>query len=484
MGKSMQEDAAPAVYALIDGAGTLLAIEAGDGAGAYGLAPGASLPQKVAPQDRPFLEATLEWLIAEAGRTASLVLHFPRSTGKRPFMNEVQLRSEQGRIEVKLYADPRIAARRAAKQMRRVVEGSHQGIVVRTNDRVLYMNDGFARLIGYADASELTDMAQETINGVIHPDDIGLIVGRIDARMKGQESTPHYEFRLIHRDGSIVWVDAQAALVIWDGIPASLSWITDISARKMAEEALIRAKEAAEFANRAKTEFLANMSHELRTPLNAILGFSEIIANEMFGACKPQYAAYARDIHTSGTYLLELINDVLDLAKLEAGKLELHESDVALPSLIEQCLSLLKVKADEGQVTLSHDIAKDLPSLKADPRALRQVLLNLVTNAIKFTPEGGTVRISARDEGSRGLAISVCDSGIGMSAGDIKVALSPFGQVDSTLSRRHQGTGLGLPITHSLIRLHDGELLIDSKPGKGTTMTAIFPAGRRIERAA
>ena len=482
----MQEDAAPAVRALIDGTGTVLALEVGDrsGVAAHGLDVGARLSAQVAPQDRPFLETTLAWLTAEDDRMANMVLHFPRGGGKSPFVNEVQLRSDQGLIEVRFFADPRIAARRAAKQMRRVVEGSHQGIVVRTNDRVLYLNDGFARMIGYADARELTALSQETINGVIHPDDIGLIVGRIDARMRGHEPAPHYEFRLIHRDGSIVWADAQAARVIWDGIPASLSWITDITARKMAEEAMIRAKEAAEFANRAKTEFLANMSHELRTPLNAILGFSEIIANEMFGACKPQYAAYARDIHTSGTYLLELINDVLDLAKLEAGKLELHESDVVLPVLVEQCLSLLKVKADEGQVTLSHDIAADLPALKADPRALRQVLLNLLTNAIKFTPEGGAVRVSVRDEGSKGLAICVHDSGIGMSGAEIKVALSPFGQIDSALSRRHQGTGLGLPITHSLIRLHDGELLIDSSPGKGTTMTAIFPARRRIEKAA
>ena len=482
----MQEDATPAARALIDGTGAVLALEVGDrtGVAADSLAVGACLPAQVAPQDRPFLESTLAWLTAEDGRMANIVLRFPRGDHKSPFMNEVQLHSDQGRIEVKFFADPRIAARRAAKQMRRVVEGSRQGIVVRTNDSVLYMNDGFARMIGYTDASELRELAQGTMNSVIHPDDVGLVVGRIDARMKGHESAPHYEFRLIHRDGSIVWADAQAALVIWDGIPASLSWITDITARKMAEDALIRAKEAAEFANRAKTEFLANMSHELRTPLNAVLGFSEIIANEMFGACKPQYAAYARDIHTSGTYLLELINDVLDLAKLEAGKLELRESDVVLPTLVEQCLSLLKAKADEAQVTLSHDIATDLPALKADPRALRQVLLNLMTNAIKFTPEGGTVRVSVRDEGSKGLAICVHDTGIGMSADDIKVALSPFGQIDSALSRRHQGTGLGLPITHSLIRLHDGELLIDSRPGNGTTVTAAFPARRRVERAA
>lgn len=482
----MQDDAAPAVHALIDGAGALLALEFGADAGpaTQGFAVGAYLPALVMAEDRPFLEATIAWLEDGDGRTASLVLHFPRTGGKGPAAVQARLRGEAGRIDVRLYSDPGVAARRAAKQMRRVVEGSHQGIVVRTNDSVLYMNDGFARMIGYADAQELMAQPPATMNGVIHPDDVAMVVERIDTRMKGVETTPHYEFRLIHRDGRIVWADAQAALVHWDGVPASLSWITDISARKKAEDDLIRAKEAAEFANRAKTEFLANMSHELRTPLNAILGFAEIIANEMFGACKPQYAAYARDIHASGTHLLELINDVLDLAKLEAGKLELHESEIALPGLIEQCLTLLKVKADEGQVTLSQDIAADLPALRADPRALRQVLLNLLSNAIKFTPSGGTVRVRVRDEGAKGLAIAVCDSGIGMSAADIKVALSPFGQIDSSLARRHEGTGLGLPITHSLMRLHDGELRIDSMPGKGTTITAVFPARRRIEQAA
>lgn len=482
----MLDDAAPQVRARVDQRGVLLQLERAENPGQAvpALQIGDDLCARLLEADRPFFLATLAWLAGTADGAANLLLHFASQAQGQRLPVHAHLRTRAGQIELALFPDPSFAAERAARQMRRVVEGSRQGIVVRTNERLLYMNDGFARMIGYADAHELREQPAATMNSSIHPDDVEMIVGRVEARMRGLEITPHYEFRLLHRDGSTVWADAQAALVDWDGVPASLSWITDITARKRAEEDLIRAKEAAEFANRAKTEFLANMSHELRTPLNAILGFAEIIANEMFGPCKPQYAGYAHDIHASGKHLLELINDVLDLAKLEAGKLELHESEISLPDLIEQCLNLVRPKADEGQVHLATDIGSGTPTLKADPRALRQVLLNLLSNAIKFTPGGGTVTVRLRDGGAKGIAIAVCDSGIGMSPADIEVALAPFGQVDSALARRHQGTGLGLPITHSLMRLHEGELLIDSTPGKGTIITAVFPGRRRIERAA
>ena len=246
----------------------------------------------------------------------------------------------------------------------------------------------------------------------------------------------------------------------------------------------MRAKEAAEFANRAKTEFLANMSHELRTPLNAILGFSEVIAGEMFGPVgTAQYVDYARDIHASGEHLLDLINDVLDLAKLEAGKLELHESDVALSAIIDQCVALVRGRAQSGRVTLHVEVPQGLPALRADARALKQVLLNLLSNAIKFTPDGGTVTAAISEE-KNGIAIAICDTGIGMSPADIAVALSPFGQVDSELARKHQGTGLGLPITRSLVRLHGGDITIESTPGKGTTIAAHFPKARLTAVAA
>jgi signal transduction histidine kinase len=303
-------------------------------------------------------------------------------------------------------------------------------------------------------------------------------------RLAGEESVSCYEFRLQRRDGTIVWVDTHAALVNWDGQPASLSWLSDITRRKSIEEELIKSKEAAEFANRTKTEFLANMSHELRTPLNAIIGFAEVIKDEMFGPVGlPKYAEYARDIHTSGRHLLDLINDILDLSKLEAGKLELREEDVSLRTALEDCLTLIRNRAEKSDILLATDVEPRLPKLRCDERALKQVLLNFLSNAVKFTPAGGTVTTRIR-RAAEGIEVSVSDTGIGMSEADIQVALAAFGQVDSKLARQQQGTGLGLPISKSLIELHGGMLTVKSAPGKGTTMIAAFPASRIVAAAA
>jgi two-component system cell cycle sensor histidine kinase PleC len=251
------------------------------------------------------------------------------------------------------------------------------------------------------------------------------------------------------------------------------------------EGEIIKSKEAAEFANRTKTEFLAHMSHELRTPLNAIIGFAEVIKDELFGPVgKPNYADYANDIHKSGQHLLELINDILDLSKLEAGKLELKETDLSLSGLVEQTCMLMRNSARTGGVTIVIDAPESVPLMRADERALRQVILNFLSNALKFTPRGGTVttRVRALPEGS--LIFSVSDTGIGMEPEEVRTALMPFGQIDSMIARQHKGTGLGLPISKSLIELHGGRLSISSQPNKGTTLTVTFPAERVCRAAA
>jgi signal transduction histidine kinase len=239
---------------------------------------------------------------------------------------------------------------------------------------------------------------------------------------------------------------------------------------------LTTALSEADYANRTKTEFLANMSHELRTPLNAILGFSEMIESGIFGPVNAKYKDYAGDIHRSGLHLLELVNDVLDLAKLEAGKLQLRESDLYLPDLVDECLVLVRGKAEAGRVSLSRELAALY--LRADARATKQVLLNFLSNAVKFTPEDGRVVVRSAITEDGALSLSVSDSGIGMTAAEIEVALSPFGQIDSRLARKHEGTGLGLPICKSLMELHGGTLSVTSKPNAGTTMHALFPAAR------
>jgi signal transduction histidine kinase len=178
--------------------------------------------------------------------------------------------------------------------------------------------------------------------------------------------------------------------------------------------------------------------------------------------------------------LLELINDVLDLSKLEAGKLELHESEIALPPLVEDCLTLVRGRAEAAGVALRFHTAPSLPQLRADARAVKQVLLNILSNAVKFTPEGGQVNVRVGHNAAGQLFLSVCDTGIGMSSNDLAIALQPFGQIDSRLARKYEGTGLGLPICKSLVELHGGELLVTSAPNAGTTMMATFPASRTV----
>lgn len=243
--------------------------------------------------------------------------------------------------------------------------------------------------------------------------------------------------------------------------------------------ALRIAKEAAEHANRAKSEFLAVMSHELRSPMNAIMGFSEVIHQQMFGpAGQPKYVDYARDIHVSARHLLDLINDILDLAKVEAGKLELEDDELDVAETMEGALLFVRERATNHGVSLATEVAGGLPRLRGDRRAIKQMLLNLLSNAVKFTPGGGRITAGARLEADGSLVLSVADTGIGIAAEDIATVLRPFGQVRNAMSDQHPGTGLGIPLVKSLIELHGGLFDLDSAPGTGTTVTLRFPASR------
>jgi two-component system cell cycle sensor histidine kinase PleC len=250
------------------------------------------------------------------------------------------------------------------------------------------------------------------------------------------------------------------------------------------EEQLRSALVAAEDADRTKSNFLALMSHELRTPLNAIIGFSEIIKGELFGAHSvPRYGEYAGDIYGAGKHLLALINDILDLSKSDAGKLELRFGPVDLAALFHECARLMRERANDSGLTLTVAVPDGLPLLEADILRLKQILLNLLSNAVKFTPAGGRVDVCAETGAEDAIVISVSDTGIGMAPEMIPVALEPFRQIASPLSRNVEGTGLGLSLVKALTEQHGGRLEIDSATGAGTTVRLHFPPTLTLREA-
>lgn len=246
------------------------------------------------------------------------------------------------------------------------------------------------------------------------------------------------------------------------------------------EESLLGATRRAENASQAKTTFLAQMSHELRSPLNAIMGFAELIRDEVFGKVKPEYQEYAGNIYESGAHLLELINEILEMARVEAGKATLDERVVDVRNAIEASLRLVSVRAEAECIRLATEIESPLPTLYVDERKLRQILINLLTNAIKFTPKGGLVTTVARVTMNGDFVLIVRDTGVGIAPENIEKVLEPFGQVSNAFASKNQGTGLGLPLTNSFAQLHGGRLKIESTPGKGTSVTITFPAERVI----
>ena len=242
-------------------------------------------------------------------------------------------------------------------------------------------------------------------------------------------------------------------------------------------ELLRHAENATKEASRVKVEFLAKISHELRTPLNAIIGFSELMMRDKRGFPNDQYRSYISDIHSSGRHLLDIINDILDFAKAEAGQLVLFESNVDVQQVAQAIERLLGPRARDSGIELNMRIPADLPMIWCDERKLKQMLLNLVNNAVKFTPSGGVVEISAHLD-PEGFVVAVRDSGIGIAAGDIERVLEPFVQAETTLSRRQEGTGLGLALVKSMIEIHGGRLRLDSTLGNGTAAELVFPAER------
>jgi len=309
----------------------------------------------------------------------------------------------------------------------------------------------------------------------------GLIVAEVNRSSAGIGVTASMSKADALRDWRADAYTQAIALFIRSLFVVGVGWflVRQLRWRETVERELVAAKDKAESASRAKSEFLANMSHELRTPLNAIIGFAEIIRSRTFGAANERYSEYAGDIYNSGNHLLALINDILNLSKLEAGKFQLQEQDVDLAATVDACVLLVETQAYQADIRLSVTLDPEARFIRADERRLRQILINLLSNAVKFSPEGGYVNVTSTRRGG-GLQISVSDIGIGMAPEDIPKALAPFGQLERKVRRKQEGTGLGLPLAKQFVELHGGTFTIESKLNVGTTVTFLLPPSRIV----
>jgi len=304
-----------------------------------------------------------------------------------------------------------------------------------------------------------------------------LAVASLHFLVRSLEGLPIQPIAIINLSVEIVLVTAPIIFYARDVIEklrTSRATLDEMSRR------LTNSVEQAEAANRAKSAFLANMSHELRTPLNAIMGFSEVMKDQHLGPMdNNRYLGYAGDIHSSGRYLLGIINDILDLSKIEAGKMTVENAEeFPLRQALEGTLAICVPLAEKFGVRVETRLPPETVRLIAVERMIRQIMINLVGNAIKFTPAGGVVQISGGASACGGYAVTVQDSGIGMSEQEIVQALTPFGQIENKLTATHNGTGLGLPLAKAMLELHDGRLEISSVPGSGTRIVLHFPASR------
>ncbi len=389
----------------------------------------------------------------------------------------------EGRPAVQIIAHDITSRKRAEEQLRLnqlSIDRASEGMQwVSPEGRVLNVNDAACRMLGYT-REEYLALTVFDINPNLRRD-----AWPADWRETKKLGSRSYERQLRTKDGRLMPVDITVNHLEFGGQEYHFTLVRDATKRREIERELRLAKEEAEAASRAKSDFLANVSHELRTPLNAIIGFSEVMRNELMGAFgNPRYVEYAADIHESGAHLLNLINDILDVSRAEAGELTLDEREVALPAVVESARRLIEGRALDAGLALDTALPEGLPRLWADERMVKQMLINLLSNAVKFTPKSGRITVTARREPDQGLALAVADTGIGMAAEDIPVALTPFRQVASSLTRKHGGTGLGLPLVKSFIERHGGTLGIESRPGLGTTVTLRFPLARILAPSA
>ena len=372
----------------------------------------------------------------------------------------------------------------AEKKYRTIVENAAGGIYQVTPDgQFLSVNPAYARILGY-DSSEHVLKSVRNAHEQLYkqPRERARFIREIEQK----SAVRGFEAEMLTRTGDVIWVNENARAVRDDDghILYYEGSLENITQRKEAEMKMGEAMLQSDLANRAKSEFLANMSHELRTPLNAIIGFSEIIRNEVFGAINHrQYWEYAKDIHDSGRQLLRIINDILDVSRIDAGERQLNETEINMDDVVQSCLGFVSAKVEEADLSINNATLHIIPPIIGEELAVKQSLLNILSNAVKFTQPGGSITISHEIDSDGGLRLSVTDTGVGLDDDEIEKALSPFGQVETSLSRSTSGAGLGLTLVTSLMKLHGGHLELVSQKGIGTTATLVFPKKRVVRNS-
>jgi PAS domain S-box-containing protein len=347
--------------------------------------------------------------------------------------------------------------------------------------RFTYLSNAVFTKSGLAPADHIGKTRQEVVHRGVTAEQWRQHQADLDARRPFRD----FRFQRVDLDGSVRYISI-GGTPVFDGDGRFRGYAgnaRDITPQILAEKALHEAKAEAEAAARTKGEFLAVISHELRTPLNAIIGFSDLICRQILGPIgNAKYQEYAGDILDAGRHLLGLINNILDMSKIEARKMELTEEPVDLGAIADSCMKIVERQAADGRIALTSRIPLNLPQVRADEMRLKQILLNLLSNAVKFTPAHGRVTLSAHLDASGALVIEVSDTGIGMNEDEISVALQPFRQIESAVARKHEGTGLGLPLVKAFTELHGGTLAFTSRRGAGTTARIVLPASRVLQR--
>ena len=450
-------------------------------------------PRALHPEDRAAVVQTYDWhlqrrrdhnleyrLITKSGQQVWFrdIISFVTTADGREIVRGLMIVIEEEKALERALRESE-ARYREAERIARLI---HWSVALspggKWEDNVVTYSDGAVEMFGIAEHQRQVRNA-ETLAWV-HPDDreplrIALVKG-VEDRQREYSVT----YRIVRPDGCVRWVvehvnneyDETGRRVGAFGI------IQDITEHRQRELQLGAAYLRADLASRAKTQFLATMSHELRTPLNAIIGFSEVMKEEIMGPLgTPGYKDYAADIHGSGTFLLSIINELLDLSLIDSGEMKLDESLVQIDKIAESSVALLRSKAAAKGIKLTQAAPRNPPLLLGDARRIKQAVVNLITNAIKFTPAGGSVEISA-SWSDDGMALTVSDTGIGIAAEDLERVTKPFVQVENWLARKHEGAGLGLAITKSICELHGGTLVLESTLGKGTVARILLPAER------